>query len=500
MRAVLLFACISLSIGSAIAQKSKTTASRPASPKAAPPNAPGYAINIKVTPLKNSWIYLYNYYGKADRFQMADSAFLNEKSEGTFKGKEKLHGGIYIVVTPRRVRLFDILMDEAQHFSIVADTAKPEKPVITGSKDNTIYQDYAKYLEQAGPKLNALQQQFSTAKTKEDSAAIQKLIVAGNKNLQDYRENIVKTYPESMLAAFFNAMKKPEFPEMPRKADGSLDSAYPYRYVQEHFWDDVEFNDDRLVRTPFLEPKLDEYFKYYVVPDADSIIDKVKYMLLYARDAKEMYRFLLAKFTNKYINPEIMGQDKVFVYLFENHYLKGDTTILTDKDKKTVMDRGWSLIANQIGEAAPVLNLVNTEGKQTNLYDVKAPYTFIVFWDPNCGHCKETVPKIDSIYNAKWKAMGVKIYAVNVDETAMKAWNEFIAKHKLQAWTHTYQTKAERDAEAAAGKPNFRQLYDVFKTPTLYLLDEQKRIIAKNLDVSGFDEVLTLKQKKQAKK
>jgi thiol-disulfide isomerase/thioredoxin len=498
MRVVLLFACISLSIGAALAQKPRTNTSKPVATKPAPAS-PGYAINIKVTPLKHSWVYLYNYYGKADRFQMADSALLNEKSEGVFKGKEKLHGGIYIVVTERRVRLFDVLMDEGQHFSIVADTSRPEKPVITGSKENTLYQDYAKFLEQIGPKLNALQQQFATAKTKEDTAAVQKQIAAGNKELQSYRENIIKTYPASLLAAFFNAMKKPDFPEMPKKADGSLDSAYPFRYVQEHFWDDVEFNDDRLVRTPFIEPKLDEYFKYYVSPEPDSIISKVKYMLLYAREAKEMYRFLLAKFTNKYINPEIMGQDKVFVYLFENHYLKGDTTILTDKDKKTVMDRGWSLIANQIGEQAPLLNLVNAEGKPTNLYDVKAPYTFVIFWDPNCGHCKETVPKVDSIYNAKWKAMGVKIYAVNVEEGAIKAWNDFIATHKLQQWIHAYQTKAERDAEAAAGRANFRQLYDVFKTPTLYLLDEQKRIIAKNLDVSGFDEVLSVK-KKQAKK
>src|SRR5438552_4049494 len=105
MRAVLLFACISLSIGTALAQKPKATTSKPAATKPAPVS-PGYAINIKVTPLKNSWIYLYNYYGKADRFQMADSAYLNDKSEGVFKGKEKLHGGIYIVVTPRRVRLF----------------------------------------------------------------------------------------------------------------------------------------------------------------------------------------------------------------------------------------------------------------------------------------------------------------------------------------------------------------------------------------------------------
>jgi thiol-disulfide isomerase/thioredoxin len=503
MRAVLLLACFLFTCFLASAQNGKTAPAKKApvkttSKQVAPASSPGYAINVKITPLKNSWLYLYNYYGKY--YQLADSIVLNDKSEGVFKGSTKLNGGIYMIVTDRRVRLFDILMDDNQHFSIVGDTLHPDKPIITGSKENTLYQDYTKFLEKEGPKLNMLQQQLAQATTKEDSAIKRKQIVDANKVLQNYRDEIIRNHSTSMLSAFFKAMKTPEYPEMPKKADGSLDSTYPFRYVQEHYWDDVEFNDDRLVRTPFFEPKLEEYFKFYVSPEPDSIIDKAKYMLLYARDAKEMYRYLLAKFTNKYINPEIMGQDKVFVYLFENFYLKGDTTILSDKDKKTVMERGWSLIANQLGEPAPLLNLVTTEGKHVNLYDVKAPYTFVIFWDPNCGHCKETVPKVDSIWEAKWKALGMKIYAVNIDEKANKAWGEFITKNKLETWTNVYQTKEERDEETKAGKPNFRQLYDVYKTPTLYLLDEQKRIIAKNLDVSGFDAILDAKLKKQAKK
>lgn len=500
MRPVLLFAFLGLAFGNVHAQK-KTGTAKPVVKPAAKPAAKsqGYAISVKVTPLKNSWVYLYNYYGKY--FQVADSAKLDNNSQGVFRGNKKLPGGIYILVTDRKVRLFDLLMDDAQQFSIVADTSRPENPVITGSKENTIYQDYAKFLQRTGPKLQALQQQFAAAKTKEDSTAIQQALIAGNQELQDYRENVIRDHPSSMLAAFFNTMKKPEVPkELPANPDGSKDSAYPYRFVKEHYWDDVDFADDRLVRTPFFEDKLEEYYKYYVFPEPDSIIKEVKYMLLYAREAREMYRYLLAKFTNKYINPEIMGQDKVFVYLFENHYLKGDTTILSEKDKETIFRRGWSLIANQIGEPAPALNLVNTAGKPAPLQNLQAQYTLVVFWDPNCGHCKETVPRIDSIYRAKWKGMGLKVYGVNIDENTLKAWDEFIGQHKLNEWTHVYQTKAQRDQENAAGQPNFRQLYDVYKTPTIYLLDDQKRIIAKNLDIEGFDQVLTVRQKKKTGK
>ena len=73
--------------------------------------------------------------------------------------------------------------------------------------------------------------------------------------------------------------------------------------MREHFWDGVEFNNDNLVRTPFFDPKLDDYFKYYVPQESDSIIAEVNYMLLYSRSAKEMHKYLLGKFTDKIYKP-----------------------------------------------------------------------------------------------------------------------------------------------------------------------------------------------------
>lgn len=488
MRSALLLAVFGFIFFSVPAQTKKTLAKTSANPVAAKSPA-GYEIKVKITPLKNTLIYLYNHYGKTN-YQVADSTVLNSNSEGVFSGNKKLPQGIYLIVTDKRVRLFDVLMDNTQHFTVVADTSHPDKPAFSGSADNALYQNYTSFLSKTVPKITELQKQLSAAKSKEDSSKLQTAYTAVNKEMTEYRNNVAKKNPESLLAAFFNAMKRPEVPEF-NVASDSLKQLYGYRYMQEHYWDDVDFSTEALVRTPFFEPKLEEYFKYYVSPDADSIIPQVKYMLLASRSSTEMYRFLLAKFTNKYINPEIMGQDKVFVYLFENHYLKGDTSFLSAKDRETIFKRGWSLIANQIGEVAPQLSLTSIDNTPVNLYETNADYTLVVFWDPNCGHCKTEIPRVDSIYRAKWKNLGLKVFAVNVDEAALKVWNDFVKQYRLQEWTHAYQTKSARDAEAAAGQPNFRQLYDVYKTPTLYLLDKQKRIIAKNLEISGFDEVLS---------
>jgi len=126
------------------------------------------------------------------------------------------------------------------------------------------------------------------------------------------------------------------------------------------------------------------------------------------------------------------------------------------------------------------------------LYGVNAPYIVICFWDPTCGHCKEIVPRLDSIYQTKWKREGVKIYGVMVDG-GREAWLQFIKDHNLTDWIHVYETQEHLEATEKAGQPGYRQLYDVYETPILYLLDKEKRIIAKKLSYQQLDEVITLK-------
>ena len=451
----------------------------------------GYNIPITLTPYKNTWVYMGCYFGKYKN--MADSAWLNEKGQGAFKGNKKLPKGIYFIVSPSRYLLFEFLVDDGQHFTIKADTTALQNVAITGSAENTLFQQYTRFLTEKAPALNKLQQELSAARTATDSATIRQQLIKGNKELQDYRENVMKQHPESMLAAFFYTMKRPEVPQVPVDANGKADSTYPYRYVKSNWWEGVDFGQEALVRTPFFEPKLEDYYKYYVIPEADSIIPEVNYMLLVSRENRQMFQYLLGKFTDKYINPEYMGQEKVFLFLFDKYYSKGDTAWLNATQRKYIFDRAYSLMANQLGETAAEMQMLDTAGRQVSLHSLKAPYTFITFWDPNCGHCKETVPKVDSIYRAKWKAQGVQLVGVNVDDDANAGWKKFIREHKLKDWLHIYQPKKVKEDEARRGVPNFRQLYDVYKTPTLYLLDADKRIIAKMLSVEQFDDVLQAK-------
>jgi hypothetical protein len=453
----------------------------------------GYEIKIRLSPFKNSKIYLGYYYGKVKA--VADSTVLDEASNGVFKGKEPLGGGIYFIVSPKKEILFELLIDKEQHFSIKADTSDiPFRIQFTGSSDNSMFQSYTSYMAREGKAVMDAQGDLKKSPGKGDSARVMEKIKENNLAIQAYRDSIERKYPSSFLAALLRLLREPVVPAADKQAVGKYDSNFAYHYYKAHYWDGVSFTDDRMIRTPMFEPKLEKYYRNLVPPEPDSINREVDMMLLYSRTNKEMFKFLLVYFVQKYVNPEYMGQDAVFVHLFEKYINTGQADFFTDKYRKFVNDRAYSLMANLIGQPAANLEMTDTLDHLFQLYEIQAPFTVICFWDPTCSHCKETVPKVDSIFQAKWRQEGVRLVGVMVDG-GKEAWLNFIRDHNLKDWVHVYQTASQHDAEEASGKPGYRQLYDVYQTPMLYLLDKDKRIIAKKLTYQQFDEVINLKLK-----
>ena len=455
----------------------------------------GHSIEIVLKPYQNTKVYIGTNYGR--NRVLADSAFLNEKSEGVFKSTTKLTPGIYFLVSPKYSILFDFLVDESQHFKIIADTSSINTFQIIGSKENDIFKAYSKSMNDLGMQLSSIENKYKTAANAKDSASFKELYLTKDKEVKAARSSVIKNYPGSMTSFFLNVMQRPEAPAMPI-INRKLDSLYPYYYVKNHFWDNVVFNDNRLIRTPFFEDKLDEYFKNYVSREPDSIIEELQYILTVAKTGKEIYPFLLFKFTNKYIAPEFMGQEKVFLHLFQNFFAKGDTALLNEASKKSITERAYSMMANQLGLAAPSLIVNTPENKKVSLYDQNATYTFLAFWDPTCSHCKVEIPRLDSFYKAAWKDLNVKIFSVNINFKELAAWKNFIQENHLEHWTHAYQTEEDLNKEIKAGLPTtIRQQYDVFKTPTFYLLDANKKIIAKNLSLEQFNDFLVNTTKKK---
>ena len=467
----------------------------------------GYRITASFKPYTKGYLYLGHHFG--NKKLVVDSALINQEGKAIFKGKEKLTGGIYFIVNPAKTVYYEVLMDGTQNFTVTGDTADLVNSVkITGSKENELFLKYQKQSALKYKELQRLNKQLASAKSKNDSATIKTAIEKVGKSNQELRNNIIKANPKSLIAALFNALKEPELPLSLKSPKTKKDSTDAYNFYKRHYWDDISFTDERLLRTPFFEPRLEKYMQQLISQHPDSVKEEVDWIVLYSRANKNMFKYFVTKFTNDYFYPKIMGQDAVFLMLFQKYYLTGEVDWFNEQQIKDINHRGYSIMANQLGEKAADLKLLDSTDQVKSLYSVEAPYTVLCFWDPDCSHCREEVPRLDSFYQHKWKAMNIAVYAVFMDSlraennaswdkmTTLKAnWVKFITSHNLNGWIHVYQTPQMKAADLKANIPSPRQLYDVYQTPTLYLLDKDKRIIAKKLDMSQIDDLLQYKLK-----
>lgn len=455
----------------------------------------GYEIKVTFKPFKNQYIYLGHYFGKS--YPIIDSAMLNEKSEAVFKGSKKLNGGIYLVGYPNKAGFFEILVDKDQYFEVKADTATIAQGIkFENSPDNELFKMYQQEMSSRGKKIQALQQQLKDAKNPADSAKIIAELTKADKEMKEYRESVIQQNPGTLLATLLITMREPELTGKLMNPVNREDSLEAYQAYKSKYWEGVNFWDGRLAYTTFFEEKLDKYFNQLVPLHPDSVIKEIDYMLGYASVNEEMNRFLLIKFVNRYLNQKYMWEDAVFVHLFEKYFSNKSYPWLAEKGKKTITDRAYSLMANIMGNPAHDIVLPDINGNITGLYDVKADYTVVVFWDPTCGHCKEVLPRLDSFYHAKWKAAGLKMFAIAKEtDGTQKNWLDFIQEKKLNEWTHVYYSKADDKARINNNIPGYSQLYDVQSFPTVYLLDKEKRIVAKKLSVEQTDDVLQIKRK-----
>jgi peroxiredoxin len=450
----------------------------------------GYKITLKFTDLKlkDSLVYLANYYGKAlPSIYTTDSARFDKNNVAVFQSNEKILGGIYIMLLGDHKTYFEFLLDNGDEMSITAtSTNLPGGLVFKGSPENERFIAYERFLNEYGITQQVLQKEIATAKSKKDSDDVRKRAFESSKGLNDYRENYIAKYPGSILANVFDALSLPQVPPGKHKlANGKEDSSFAYRYYKAHYWDKFNFKDDRLIHTPLYDAKLDEYMNKLVLPNVDSVEMEADMLLARTRGQKELFKYTLWWLKTFAQNSKIMGMDEVFVYLVEKYFMKGDADWLAKEDLDKHIAYAQKIAPNVLGNPAPPLEMQDIAGKQISLSSIKAKYTLLVFWAPDCGHCQVEMPKIDSLYRSVLKAKGVKIYAVRVEDDP-QTWQKYIKEHHLEDWTHVYDPERHSD---------FRTQYNVYTTPVIYLLDEKKNIIGKRIDHTSILRVIEMHER-----
>jgi peroxiredoxin len=167
-----------------------------------------------------------------------------------------------------------------------------------------------------------------------------------------------------------------------------------------------------------------------------------------------------------------MGMDAVFVHMAENYYLTGQAYWIDENVESKIRDRYNTLKYILIGKLAPPLAIPDTSGKYKSFTSFKSKYTVLFFWDPNCGHCQKEAPKLQELYNTDKAKYNFEVYGI-CTETDLGALKKFIKERNI-TYTNVYDPKFET---------NFKKIYDIYSTPVVYVLDENKKIIAKRLGV-----------------
>ncbi len=452
-------------------------------------NTEGYNIKISAKGLKEGdKCLLANYYG--DKQYIKDSARADAKGEVLFKGKEKLAQGIYLFVPPSKNKYFDFVMDADQNFALETDTLDYVKYMKTkGSEENKFFYDYQNFMSAKQKQVEPMRARVNALKKGNDSIKIiQDKLVEIDKEVKTYKLDFIKNNPKSFVAKLFKSMEETEIPEAPILSNGRKDSTFAYHYYKTHFWDNFDFSDDRLLRTPIFGNKIKQYMEKLTPQTPDSIDISCDYLANKARANHEVFKYVVYWLTFTYEDSKIMGMDAVFVHMVNGYLKESDWVDSTHQYK--MKDRVRTLEPLLLGKKAPGITMPDSLGKNISLYDVKAKYTVVIFWDHGCSHCKKEVPKLVDVYNTKLKAKGVQVYAVETEDKP-EDWKKFIRDNKMN-WINVHQPDEYSRAVT-------KKIYDIYSTPVIYLLDENKIIKAKRIDSDQLDGFIDMLEKEKGK-
>jgi peroxiredoxin len=441
----------------------------------------GYMITIKIAGLAKQKLLLGYYYG--DKQYIRDSAITDAAGKAIFKGKDVLEGGVYLIANEDKNLLFDFVVSENE-FALETDTIDYiANMVVRNSVENTAFFAYSKFTNKAGREASAIDGKMKAAKAKEDTAALSKLrldMAKIEQSVLDYRKKVIVESPDLLIAKIFKMMQEINVPEPPKDANGKvLDTLFQYNYYREHYFDNFDLTDDRIVRTPIFHPRMQNYMLKVMVQIPDSIIKGADFLISKTLKSKEVSKWCIYWITNHYETSQFMGMDAVFVHMAQKYYANKEVTFwVDDATRYKITDRAQVLNYNLLGKKAQNLTLPDTANKYQSMYNLTGEYTVVVFWDATCGRCKEEMPHLLDLFNNLNKTIKVKapnkldVYSVSLTVDP-KTWKDYIKEKKLP-WINVWDPNHES---------NFRRHYDVYSTPVVYLLNKDKKIIAKRLTI-----------------
>jgi len=418
-------------------------------------------LKIDVANTKENKAYLYSLSG--EKAFLVDSIITLTSGQFISQTNEKfIHDGIYRLTFNNK--WIDFIADGKDvELSVDAKNITDSLCVIN-SESNKLYYSFLK-LNKGYKTKSELLQLILARYPNDDEYYFQtkKRLTDLQSEYQQFVDSTAQKNPDSFVAKY---IRSAQFPAI----DMSIPFDKQLTYLKAHALDNVDFNNSMLINSDVFTNKTIEYLTYFRNPQlqlpllekefisaVDSILNRAKVnQLVY----QHVIEYLIDGFKK-------FGFDKVLDYIVENYVIKDDLC-LNVKMEGLIKKRIEQARIFKIGNNAPNLSLPDISGKLVTLENRNAAKTLIVFYASWCPHCKELLPKLDNLQKSQI-GKTFEIIAISLD-TKKEDWTIFVnAKcpnlmnvSDLKGW----DGKASND-------------YYIYATPTMFLVDQERKIIAK---------------------
>ncbi|MHA8098593.1 DUF4369 domain-containing protein [Aquirufa aurantiipilula] len=445
----------------------------------------GFSIKGKINGIGNSELYLAHYFGSTQQV-IKDTAQADAQGNFVFQGKDELPKGLYLISFSKN-RYLDVIIGNT-NFSFETDTLDPINHMkFQNSAENEAFFGFQREMGKRYVELRKLEME------KKDPVQIASI----RKEIIQYQQSWFEKNKLLFVSKLVRATFEPEIPPFKKKVSTPKDSTefyqYQFSYYKKHFFDNLDLNDERFIRTPFLQKKLEKYFEDLVVQQPDSIIKDADLLMSKIKN-KEVRRYVIYKIASTYETSNIVGTDAAFAHMGEKYYV-GEASLWDTTTVRQMRDRIKVLKPLLIGKRIPELLLTDPSGKRLTTASIPGEYTLVYFYDPECSHCKEETPKLMAQANY-FKSKKISVLATSIARNK-KQWTDFIKEYKMESIYNGIDIHPSAKSGKEEYYTDFLRTFDIYSTPIIYILDKNKRIIGKKIPTDKIQDFISFYENRQ---
>lgn len=437
-----------------------------------------YSLKVDVPDFPGGRVYLASFHG--DEQGIIDSTLVNQGSI-SFIMKENYTPGMYRLYfsDPAESRMrrresvsIDFIFNREDIELMTSYNSVMDEMAVLLSEENLKYYDFVKlrsdYRTHLGLLLPLTEVYDSNDKfftpLREELLNIQK----------EYNDSLVKlsdTDPEMLVSSLIALNKEPVY-DPGKSEDISL-------FMRENYLKPVSFTDERLINTNALTQKIISYLSFFRQPgmskeqQEEAFIKAVDIIMVEVSYDQKIYDFVLNYLIGGF---EQFQMEEVLVHIADNH-LAGECKTESEEIAKERL-QAYQRMAR--GKEVPDINLLDPFDAPQRLSSLNNERILLVFWSSECPHCTSLLPRLKKWYEEEKENIDIGIYTVSIDKNRLD-WEEFILENNLN-WINVY------DPEGWESKTS--QRYNIYATPTMFLLDEDLRIIDKPVSFREFKQTV----------